>query len=233
MAANANTQAAAKGTGVAVGLGAGYGGATVTSTVNPTVETFTEGTSSIGGAGVTLTSTLNQTSAGAAIKQTVDGDIVGPSYAKVTLGAGGLGAGIAGGTVNSFNSPTVVTGVGSRTTVTATGDVNVLSNVFQLADTNGLSIAAALGVGVGTVVAIATASGSTTTYFDGTLTGGADTLTVQGTVAATSNSSGRAVGGAIVGRSRDRRSRPRRSRRWRHGSAARSRRAGTSSRGRT
>ena len=184
---------------MAVGLGAGYGGATVTSTVNPTVETFTEGTSSIGGGGVTLTSTLNQTSAGAAIKQTVDGDIVGPSYAKVTLGAGGLGAGIAGGTVHSFNSPTVVTGVGSGTTVTATGDVNVLSNVFQLADTNGLSIAAALGVGVGTVVAIATASGSTTTYFDGTLTGGADTLTVQGTVAATSNSSGRAVGGAIVG----------------------------------
>ena len=199
LAANANTQVAAKGTGVAVGLGVGYGGATVTATLNPIVKTFTEGTSSIGGDDVTLTSTLNQTDVGAPIKQTVDGDEVGPSYAKVTLGAGGLGAGIAGGTVNSYNSPTVVTGVGSSTTVTATGDVVIQSKVFQLAETNGLSIAVAVGVGVGTVVAIATASGSTTTHFDGTLNGGADSLTVQGTVKATSNSSGRAVGGAILG----------------------------------
>ena len=62
----------------------------MTATVNPTVKTFTEGTSSIGGNDVTLTSTLNLTNAGVAIKQTVDGDIVGPAYAKVTLGAGGL-----------------------------------------------------------------------------------------------------------------------------------------------
>ena len=101
--------------------------------------------------------------------------------------------------MNSFNSPTVVTGVGSGTTVTATGDVSVQSKVLQLAETNGTLDRRGPRVGVGTVVAIATASGSTTTYFDGTLTGGADSLTVQGTVAATSNSTGRAVGGAIVG----------------------------------
>jgi len=42
-------------------------------------------------------------------------------------------AGVAGGTVTSTNSPTVETGIGGSTTVSATGAVNVKSNTYQLA----------------------------------------------------------------------------------------------------
>ena len=106
--------------------------------MNPTVKTFTEGTSSIGGDDVTLTSTLN-------LNDRRRGDQADRRrrHRRPVLREGhprrrrAAGAGIAGGTVNSSNSPTVVTGVGSGTTVTATGDVNVMSNVFQLAETNG------------------------------------------------------------------------------------------------
>ncbi len=79
-------------------------------------------------------------------------------------------------------------------------DVNVKSNTFQLAETNGQSFGIAGGGRHrhGRRDRDARPAPSTT-YFDGTLTDGADSLTVQGNVSTTSNSTGRAVGGAILG----------------------------------
>ncbi len=143
-----------------------------------------------------MTSTLNVDLAGDPINQMFEGKLVGPSYSTVTLGAGGLGVGIAGGTVVAVDSPTVSTSVGSATTVNATGNVSVRSETYQLAQANGLSIAVGLGVGVGTVTTNATAGGSVTTGFLGTLES-ALSLSVNSDVATFSISQGRTVGGAL------------------------------------
>ena len=197
-AANASTQTAAKGSGISGTLGVAASGAEVTSTLNPTVSAFTERTGSVGGAGVAFTVKLNVDAAGNPIQQTVDGATHGPAYAKVTLGSGGLLAGVAGGTVTVTNSPVLNALVGAGTTVAATGDVSVTIDSFAFAEADGRSIAVGLGVGVGTVVTLATAAGSATTAFDGTLTRAAS-LTVLGTIAARADATGRAVGGSILG----------------------------------
>ena len=90
LAASANTQVLAKGTGISGTLGVAASGAEVTTTLNPTVKTITERTSSLNGRDVELTSTLNLTDLGVPIEQTVDGETRGPAYSKVTLGAAAL-----------------------------------------------------------------------------------------------------------------------------------------------
>jgi len=199
VAAFANTQALADGTGVSAALGVSVGGATSTATVNPTVQAFTEGTTKLGGRDVLLTSRVNVTDASAHIDQSFEGDTVAPAFATVTLGSGALLASVAGGTVDTYNSPIVYTGVGAGGTVTATRDVKINSVVYQRAQSDGLSIAAALGVGVGITRPSATAGGSTTTFFDGELTG-SSTATVRGFVEASTETDARAVGvGALSG----------------------------------
>ena len=117
----------------------------MTATLNPTVKTFTERHELAGGRDVTLTSTLNLTDDAVAADPADRRrrDAVGPAYAKVTLGAAALSAAASrAASSTAYNSPTVDTGVGSGTTVTATGDVTVKSNIFQLAESTAVSIAA-------------------------------------------------------------------------------------------
>ena len=148
-AASASTQAAAKGTGISGTLGVAASGAEVTATLNPSVRAFTERTGSLGGRDVKLTAALNVDGNGNPIQQTFDGATHGPAYATVTLGSGGLLAGVAGGTVTVTNSPTVDAVVGASTTVTATRDVTVKTNSYAFAEADGRSSASAARSGSG------------------------------------------------------------------------------------
>ena len=190
------------GFGVSVGFKAG-----ITKTkadLEPTVSAFTVGGGLLSGNSVSLVSRVNTDASGNPISptytyNTILGDnlptVVAPSFARVSLGALALGAGVAGGLATAVNSPVVTTRVGSGTNVTATS-LEVRSRVFGDAQVDALSISAGLGAGIGIISADVTTGGSVTTEFNGT-SGTIGTATVASNVIANPHTEGRGFSGAL------------------------------------
>jgi hypothetical protein len=197
-------RADAQAAGIADGLGlSGSGGiavavAIVDAHVNPVVGAFTESGGSIDAAQVSFVSRLNVDGNGMPINANHDGSIVGPAYAEVLLGTGGLLAGGNGAELNITNAPVVRTAVGSGTTITTSGDVTVSGNAHLLAESDALSISLGLGVGTGVVIPTVTAAGSITTEISGSIES-AGNVSVTSTVDAATTVEGRAGGGGIGG----------------------------------
>ena len=215
--ASAQVSAQADGTGVAASAAVAIippetgeresGGAFVEASATPTVESFTEGSNSISANDVELTSRFNVDEAGNPVQLTDDeGRSLEPTFAKIRLGSGALLAGVAGGTVNTFNAPKLSTVVGSGTVINATGDVLLETESLQVAETDGQSIGiGGVGIGVGVIEASAVVGEDSVrktnqiqTHFDGDLES-AETLTIRSDVDAHSKVLGQADGfGAIA-----------------------------------
>ena len=141
--------AKAEGTGVGAGLGVSLGAALVTAILTPTVGAYgVGGAGTITGSDITFRTHLNLGFAGD-----------GTADATVLLGSAALGAGIAAADVLALDSPTVTTGPGNGTIVTATGAVTLGTDVFERAFADGTSIGIGLGAGAGATLVDAVAGG--------------------------------------------------------------------------
>ena len=155
----------ADGFGIAAAGGFAGTGVLVTADMKPSVKTFTESGGSITAHTINFTSNVNDNLGG--------GDTCADfaACADGTGGAAALGAVFNDTDGNATDSPTVRTGIGSGTQLTAStgGSVNVLSNVKQKAKAEVLTVAIAAGFAGGASNARAVASGSTASYVDGTI----------------------------------------------------------------
>ena len=187
---NVTATSDAESLGIGVGLGFAAGGTTSTSKLDLTVGAYGVGHGSITGGAITFTTNLD--------KGFVPSSSNGPAYGQITLGSVALGAGIAAGVLTVEDSPTVTTGPGTGTTVTATGNVSITSTVFERANADGKSISGGLGAAAGVTVVKATAGGGTTTQVGGALTS-TGTVTVSTTLDSATVATGRAIGVALGG----------------------------------
>ena len=196
--ATAQASALALGMGFSASGGISASGASVGSIVDPIVSAFTASGGSVSGANVTFQSLLNVTPTGAALQPVLNGSLVGPAYASLTLGSAGLLAGVSGGTITVDNSPTLIASVGAGTSVTASGAFTLQGEAYQLSQADAASASGGLAVGVGVIQSSVTAAGTITTTFNGDLLGSASAL-IQGETTATSRVEGRAGGGGVGG----------------------------------
>jgi hypothetical protein len=183
------SESAGTASGVAEGFSVGgiFGAGVMVAgaSLEPRIDTFVGGATSItAGGGVTPESAHNRAAPSDA------------AFAKATLTAGGPVAGAAAGSASATDSPMLDTGVRSDASVDATGDVVLRSNSAQDATVDARSVGVGLGGGVGFVRPNAVAGGTVLTHFDGELTA-ANSLTMTGEADAEAAVEGRAGAGGL------------------------------------
>ncbi len=182
--ATGNVDARATGTGTNLSIGIGFSGARTTATVNPTVQALTVGGGSLEADDITFIASSNAL-----------------ADARVSVGAGGLLAGVAGGSATATSTPNLDAGIGALTGVDATGNVRVDALSTNEAEARARGTGGGL-VGVGASVANATATSNVEAYMKGSIgtsTGaGAADLDLSASAADSAIADAQAVAGGLV-----------------------------------
>src|SRR6185436_19573473 len=184
--AKANVIARADGKGSNFALGIGFSGAQVTATSDPTVEARSVSGGSLTGDNITFIAETTNSLADA----------------KVTIAAGALLAGVAGGSATATSTSDVDAGIGTSTGVYASGDLRI-----EALSDNNKATSEARGSGIGTIGvgaanATSTASSDVEAYMKGSVgdedaTGAVD-LNILASAEDTAVAKAQAVAGGLV-----------------------------------
>jgi hypothetical protein len=194
--ATSHSKVFAEGFGIAGSATVGVAGLLVQADMKPSISAFSESGGSINARHVSFTANNNEnlTSGNA------DCSAGQTDYAACSDATGGAAAPLAGFNdtdSKATDSPTIFTGIGAGTQITATGNLNVVTNSKQKAKADVFGLSISLGASVGLTHSTAVAEGSTQTFLGGIVLQAA-AITVRSNVDFTARAHGQNISGSLL-----------------------------------